>query len=130
MNPQEARDSLERQLPGITVEVVENYSNQHARNATRFIFTMGELKTNLMFKQGFKITDEVLDGVVTAINKKFEEGLKSQPQNQPVVNPKPTIEVPQAIQPTTPPKPIDYSLEMYEAAKKVVEAYEQEHAMT
>ena len=130
MKPQEAKEYLQNNLSDMIVEVEENYSNQHAKNATRFIFTKGELKTNLMFKQGFKLDQEVLNGVIEAIRKKFA----SAPAKEKI---KETIESVQASAPAPEPQaqpvqtaPADISYSLYLAAKHVVETYEREHPMT
>lgn len=132
MNAQEGKDYLQGQLPDMVIEVEENYSNKHATNATRYIFTKGELKTNLMFKQGFKLDTEVLSGVVDAIRKKFEAApakakMEQAKEEVEQLAPEPKPET------KTAPAPVaqaDVSYAFYLAAKHVVETYEREHPMT
>ena len=130
MNPQEAKEYLQNNLPDMVVQVEENYSNQHAKNATRFIFTKGETKTNLMFKQGFKLDTEVLGGVIDAIRKKFA----SIPAKEQIKETIQEVEA-KAPEPISAPAPApsgtqDVSYSFYLAAKHVVETYEREHPMT
>ena len=124
MNAQDAKTYLENRLPDMAVEVEENYSNQHAKNATRYIFTRGEQKTNLMFKRGFKLDEDVLNGVIDAIIKKFGAAPKA-----PVAE---VLEAVKAQEPQVAPAPVSSNLsyDLYLAAKAVVEAYERDNPMT
>ena len=131
MNPQEAKDHLQSNLPDMIVEVEENYSNQHAKNATRFIFIKGELKTNLMFKQGFKLDPEVLSGVIEAIRKKFASAPIKEQIKQTVAVVKENT--PQSVNTTeikNHGETDELFYELYKAAKNVVEAYERDNPMT
>ena len=124
MNAQEAKDYLQEKLPDMVVEVEENYSNQHAKNATRFIFTRGEQKTNLMFKNGFKLEPDVLNGVIDAIIRKFGQAPK------PVAKPIEPVNTTQLADSAIAPSKNPISYDLYIAAKKVVETYEKENPMT
>jgi hypothetical protein len=131
MNPQEVKDHLQSNLLDMIVEVEENYSNQHANNATRFIFTKGELKTNLMFKQGFKLDPEVLSGVIEAIRKKFASApIKEQIKQTVAVVKENTEQSVNTAEIKTPGQTDELFYELYKAAKNVVEAYERDNPMT
>ena len=133
MNPQEAKDYLQSNLSDMIVEVEENYSNQHAKNATRFIFTKGETKTNIMFKQGMKLDTELLGSVIEAIRKKFasvkstEQIKKAKEEVEALAPPATPIDLPPA---PAPAQSGDVSYAFYLAAKHVVETYERERPMT
>lgn len=120
----ESKEYLEQRLPGIKVEVMENYTNKHAINATRFIFSKeGEKSANLMFKKGFNLSTDVLDGVIEAIRKKFANA-KAAPL---VPEPQEEVQKTDRVVPMSKNSP---SYDLYLAAKKVVETYEAENPMT
>lgn len=124
MNAQEAKNYLQSRLPDMVVEVVENYSNQYTTGATRFIFTKGEQKANLMFNKGVTLDTSGLDGIVNAITKKFSEA--PAPVEQPETKVLTTEEMPKIEH----HNPVSVSYDLYTAAKRVVETYEKENPMT
>lgn len=135
MNVPDSKDYLEKQLSGVSVEIIQNWKGQK-NNRYEFSKPGIEKPAAILLGQSLPLGSDMLDDIAVAVNKKFSEAPISFPKKQEVQETvgqeaQPTPYREEAQEPVFKPKETaDYIHEAYVAAKRFVEAYEKDNPMT
>lgn len=129
MNVQETKKYLEEILPGFTITVTEYYKEKPNNH---FIFEKDGVEAAMLFAQKLRVTKELLQGVATAVNKRFDSPKaiekKLDAEEQKKVETKVNETQPKVTEFTGSPSDLEFSF--YKAAKKVIADFESKYPMT
>lgn len=125
MTVPDSKDYLEKLLPGVSVEIIQNWKGQR-NNRYEFSKPGIEKPAAILLAQSLNITAAMLDDIAVAVNKKFDSAPVSIPESlAPEAVTTEDIATNEVIKTYN-----KIERDLYEAAKKVVEAYERKNPMT
>lgn len=124
MNVLDSKDYLEKQLPGISVNIIEYYKEK-PNNRYEFSKSGISKPVALLLSQKLALTNELLDDIAVAVNRKFNEA--------PIETPAPAVAMldnEHLDTKDTISKPSELEKEFYESCKLYIAKYEREYPMT